>query len=247
MMTSNLQALPGMADVASCSMPSCSAGGNSGGESPPPVAVEKAIETLIEFGTTFDPTSFSLTQYLDAVGSKLGGKAPEAMIKAWDIVLEYAVPDGTTDAQIKAAIATAMDIAEALLTILPKGRRLTTLRRLAVDKQVSISASDATLAKQYKDNSVLAATTDSLTSTLGGAVTVKTQPVAKVRVETKVTSTKSQSELEAELKSPTVAAAVGGSISSVESSTGMEENSNGSVKSSAVVATSIVLLVAGFV
>jgi len=228
-------------------MPSCSAGGNSVGGASTPVAVERAIETIIEFGATFDPTSFSLPQYLAAVASKIGGKAPEAVIKAWDIVLAYAVPDGTTDSQIKAAIATTMNVAESSITILAGGRRLTTLRRLAVDKQVSISASDATLAKQYKDNSVLAATTDSLTSTLGGAVTVKTQPVAKVRVETKVTSTKSQSELEAELKSPTVAAAVGGSISSVESSTGMEENSNGSVKSSAVVATSIVLLVAGFV
>lgn len=248
-MSSTLSSMmPDMKDLSGCPKSSCSGGSGGEGESSTPVAVEKAIETMIEFATTFDPTTFDLTEYLSVVASKTGGTAPAAIIKGWDVVLAYAVAEGTTDSQLKAAIATAMNIAENLITILTGGRRLTTLRRLAVDKQVSISASDATKAKQYKDISALATTTDSLTNTLGGAVTIKTQPVTKVKVETKVTSTKSKSELETELKSPTIATAVNGTISSVESSPGTNLESSGGFRSGIMVVTSIALAaVAGFV
>merc|ERR1712227_418501 len=98
-------------------------------------------------------------------------------------------------------------------------------------------------AKEYKDKSSSTATTDSLTSTLGAAVTVATAPVTKIKVETKVTSTKPKSDLEKELKSSTMATAVGGTISSVPSAPIMEDHiSSANFGSGMMVAISIALV-----
>jgi hypothetical protein len=210
---------------------------------------------MIEFANDFDPTRVDdawLSSYMNVVVSQTGGALPEAMVSAWDIVLTYAVSGAITDADLTAAIATAMSIAEPLITILSAvtpGHTHNGGRRLAANKQVSISAVDAAKAKEYKDKSSSAATTDSLTSTLGAAVTVATAPVTKIKVETKVTSTKPKSDLETEFKSSTMVTAVGGTISSVPSAHNTVDNSMESHISSAVfgsgmmVATTIALAV----
>jgi len=204
---------------------------------------------MIEFANDFDPTRVDdawLSSYMNAVVSQTGGSLPEAVVSAWDIVLTYAVPGATTDANLTAAIAQAMSIAEPLITILSAvtpGHTHNGGRRLAANKQVSISAADAAKAKEYKDKSSSTATTDSLTSTLGAAVTVATAPVTKIKVETKVTSTKPKSDLEKELKSSTMATEVGGTISSVPSAPIMEDHiSSANFGSGMMVATSIALV-----
>jgi xanthine/CO dehydrogenase XdhC/CoxF family maturation factor len=208
--------------------------------------VEKVLNAMIE---VLDPTTFKVSEYIAAVQEKVGS-APIAEIKAWEVVIVYALSESTTDAQLKAAVATAMSVAETFVKIVTPngGRRLTSLRRLSTAKEVTITANAAAQAKQFMNDTQGTTVLDALQNTLGGDVSVQAAPKAKVTVETKITSTKTSSELETELIDPTVAVKAGGTISVSQNQNtdgpSLEGSSSGSCRSGMMVVTSIALAVA---
>jgi len=123
-------------------------------------------------------------------------------------------------------------------------RRLTSLRQLSVDKEVSITASNATKAKELKVATQGTAALDALKTALGGDVTVKTPPKTKVKVETTVTSTKTKGELEAELMDSSIANKVGGTITVAQNTNSLEPESSSGLRSGMMVVTSMALALA---
>jgi len=196
-----------------------------------------------------DPTAFRLSEYIAAVQEKVGS-APLAEIKAWEVVIVYALSESTTDAQLKAAVATAIGVAETFVKIATSngGRRLTSLRRLSIAKEVTIMANDAAEAKQFMNDTQGTTVLDSLQNTLGGDVSVQAAPKAKATVETKITTTKTSSELEIELTDPTVAAKAGGEITVSQNQNtegpSLGDSSSGSCRAGTMVVTSIALALA---
>jgi hypothetical protein len=204
-----------------------------------PVAVKQAIETLIEFP---DPEDFNLKDYIEALKGKFDADA-DATVKAWQVIIEYAVPE-VPDKELKTAISTAMGVAEEFIEILMDVRRLTSLRQLSVDKEVSITASNATKAKELKAATQGTAALDALKTALGGDVTVKTPPKTKVKVETTVTSTKTKGEVEAELMDSSFANKVGGTITVAQNTNSLEPESSSGLRSGMMVVTSMALALA---
>lgn len=244
MVLGQMKGMPGTADVSSCANPTSCSGGSSG-ETSTPVAVKQAIDTLIEFPDTFDPTNFSLVEYVNELKGRFDADAaPEAIVSAWQVIIEYAAPEGTTDEQLKTAVSTAMNVAEDLIEILMGVRRLTSLRQLSVDKKVSITASDATKAKELKIATQGTEALDSLKTALGGDVSVKTLPKTKVQVKTSVTSTKTKGELETELKESTIVKAAGGTITIAANQNTLEPESSSGLRSGMMVVTSMALALA---
>merc|ERR1712216_808394 len=228
-----------------CSGTSSSSSSSQTGVTSTPVAVEKILNTMIEL---LDPTAFDLGEYIAAVKEQTG-TVPIAEILAWEVVIGYAVPDGTTDAQLKVAVAMAMNVTESLIKIATASgaRRLTTLRRLSVDKDVTITANGAAQAKELKDDTKGTAALDSLKNALGGDVSVKTAPKTKANVETRIVSTKTMSEHETELLDSTVASKVGGTITVAQNmgGTSMETmETSGGFRSGLMIVTSIALAIA---
>merc|ERR1712139_310568 len=111
---------------------------------------------------------------------------PEAVVKAFEIVVKYVLPDATAIATAKAAIAKANDVAEDQVQLTPSSaRRLGSERRLAMSVDVTITVPDKAKAAAVQ-TSVANAT--ALESKLGGAVSVAKAPVTTAKVETKVKS-----------------------------------------------------------
>jgi hypothetical protein len=215
---------PQFAAISSCPDAVCSGGsGGSGGSgegasgetASEPSVVEKTLEAMIELS---DPTTFNLQSYIDAVKTKIGASANvNAVLKAWEIILQYALPEGTTETQLKAAIAKAMNVVETAIKIVMAasgGRRLNSNRRLAANADVTITTDTAENAKSLKTVSAGAAV-DSLKSELGGDVVVSKEPKAIAKVETKITTETSKvSDLKAQVES--VRPDVGGTITADE-------------------------------
>merc|ERR1711879_414384 len=129
-MKTTYSGMPGFADISSCGAATCS-GGNS--ESPP--AAPSLVETVLTatFDAIADPTAFDLNKYIEAVKGKTESSAVTAVVKLWEVALEYSVQDDTTEAALKAAIAKVMNVVEDAIKVVFKNgsRRLGDKRRLA--------------------------------------------------------------------------------------------------------------------
>jgi len=209
-----------------------------------PSVVEKTLEAMIELS---DPTTFNLQSYIDAVKTKTGvSTTPIAVLKAWEIILQYAVPEGATETKLKAAIAKAMNVAETAIKIVMAasgGRRLNSNRRLAANADVTITTDTAENAKSLKTVSAGAAV-DSLKSELGGDVVVSKQPKAIAKVETKITTETSKvSDLKAQVES--VGPDVGGTITA-NANPGTENPESSNSSFSFIFAPLLILLVKMF-
>merc|ERR1712139_529741 len=151
--------LPGLSN---CASSTCSS------DSAAPTLVETTIMASIQMS---DPLAFDVTKCVEAVKKATGvTEIPEAVVKAFEIVVKYVLPDATAIATAKAAIAKANDVAEDQGQ-LPRSsaRRLGAERRLAMNVDVTITVPDKTKAAAVQ-TSVANAT--ALESELGGAVSV---------------------------------------------------------------------------
>merc|ERR1712159_49579 len=182
---------PGFADISSCAEATCSGGSSSGstggdGENSAPSLVETILTAKIE---VIDPTTFSIQIYIDSVKSKTGSSAVTAEVKMWEVALVYSVPDNTTEAKLKAAIAKAMVLTENDIKVVFQAgsRRLGDKRRLAANAAVTMTTADAAKAKTLMTDSGNSAKINDLATELGGSVTA-TKPTAKAKVETKVST-----------------------------------------------------------
>jgi len=123
------------------------------------------------------------------VKNKTGSSAVTAEVKMWEVALVYSVPDNTTEAKLKAAIAKAMVLTENDIKVVIQAgsRRLGDKRRLAANADVTMTTADAAKAKTLMTDSGNSAKINDLATELGGSVTA-TKPTAKAKVETKVST-----------------------------------------------------------
>merc|ERR1711976_843389 len=90
--------LPGLAK---CAAGTCSS---------TPAEVETTLMASIEIS---DPLAFDLDKYKEAVKKATGvAQLPEAVVKAFEIIVKYMLPDATDIAKARAAIAKANGVAE---------------------------------------------------------------------------------------------------------------------------------------
>merc|ERR1719456_407342 len=93
--------LPGLSN---CASSTCSS------DSAAPAQVETTIMASIQIS---DPLAFDVTKYVEAVKKATGVvQLPEAVVKAFEIVVKYVLPDATMMATARAAIAKANDVVE---------------------------------------------------------------------------------------------------------------------------------------
>jgi len=228
--------LPGLANCASAT---CSSGS---GPSPTPAEVETTLMASIELS---DPLAFSLEKYVEAVKKATGvAQLPEAVVKAFEIIVKYMLPDATDIATARAAIAKANGVAEDRVQVAQSGsRRLGAGRRLASNVDVTITVTDKEKAVAVQTS---AANTTALGSELGGAVSVTKAPVTTAKVETKVKSAPSAaSQLASQIES--AGSDVGGTIKAEVQTAAPQTSSNGaSSHFSFVLAAAVVCVRAAF-
>jgi len=234
------------AEISTCGAASCS--GGSSGQSPaappsPPAPVQTILTAMIQMS---DPTNFDISVFKEAVKTKTGSSAVEAVVKFWEVALKYSVPAGATEATLKAAIAKAMNVAlDKIKVVLAAagGRRLSDKRRLATNADVTFTAPDAAAAKTLMADSGDSAKLSNLGTELGGTVTAVETAKAKAKVETTVSTEPSKvNGLTAQVES--VGSAVGGTITAtVGTSTQSLESNSSNSKWSLSFAPLLILLV----
>jgi hypothetical protein len=230
------------AEIGNCGAASCS-GGSSPAPAPPspPAPVQTILTAMIQMS---DPTTFNISAFKEAVKTKTGSSAVEAVVKFWEVALKYSVPAGATEATVKAAIAKAMNVAlDTIKVVLAGGRRLGDKRRLATNADVTLTAPDAATAKTLMTDSGDSAKLSNLGTELGGTVTAVETAKAKAKVETTVSTEPSQvSGLTAQVES--VGSDVGGTITAtVGTSTNSLESNSSNSKWSLSFAPLLILLV----
>merc|ERR1712118_16786 len=195
--------LPGLAN---CAAATCS---SASGASAKPAEVETTLVASIQLS---DPLKFDLDKYIEAVQKATGvEQLPVAVVKAFEIIVKYMLPESTDIAKATAAIAKANAVGEEQVQVVESGsRRLGAGRRLASNVDVTITVADKEQAAAVQTSSAKAA---ALGSELGGVVTVAKAPVTTAKVETKVKSAPSAaSQLVSQIESESVGSAVGGTI-----------------------------------
>jgi len=200
----------------------CTANCAGSGSTPvtPPAKVEQTFDAVINLD---DPTTFALKLFVDAVKAATGvTELPTAIVKAFEIIVQYTVPHAATVAQIKKAVATGNGVEESQVAVSPVARRRlgsSTSSSAAKDMDVTIIIDGSTdpaaagvKAKAVKA-SAGAATAAVLKTALGGDVIVKTQPKATAKVETKVKAETSKAvQMKTAIESNAVGNAVGGTV-----------------------------------
>jgi len=229
--------LPGLAK---CVSSACS---SESGPSPTPAQVETTLMASIELA---DPLTFSLEKYLEAVKKATGvEELPAAVVKAFEIIVKYVLPDATEMSKAKTAIAKVNAVTEDEVQVTQSGaRRLGAGRRLANDVVVTITVLEKTKAAAVQKS---AASTTTLGSELGGAVSVKEAPVTTAKVETKVKSAPSAaSQLKSQIES--AGSDVGGTIKAEVKVAAPQPSSSGASSStfSIALAAAAILLRAAF-
>merc|ERR1712232_1368839 len=225
-MKTTYSGMPGFADISSCGTASCSGGSTGGGSTAANSPVETTLTAMIQMS---DPTTFNISTFIESVKGKTGSTVVKAVLKFWEVALVYSVPEGTTEAALKAAIAKAMNVAEDIIKVViaaAGGRRLGDKRRLATNADVTMTATDAATAKTLMTGSGNSTKISNLGTELGGTVVAVEAAKAKAKVETKVTTEPSKvSVLTAHLESAgsdvggTITATVGTSTETLESNT----------------------------
>jgi len=176
---------PGFAEISNCGAATCSGGSSGAPAAPSPV--DTLITAKIEVS---DPTTFNVNSYLDAVKNKTGSSQVTVDLKRWEVTLEFSVPDATTKATLKVAIAKTMGIAESSIievVIETSRRRLGDKRRLAANAAVTVAEPEASKANQLMTDYKSSANVNNLGTELGGSVTA-TKATAKAKVETTVST-----------------------------------------------------------
>merc|ERR1711971_1467454 len=165
---------------------------------------------------------------------------PVAVVKAFEIIVKYLLPESTDIAKATAAIAKANAVGEEQVQVVESGsRRLGAGRRLAANVDVTVTVADKEKAAAVQTS---AAETTALDSELGGEVTVAKAPVTTAKVETKVKSAPSAaSQLVSQIESENVGAAVGGTIKA-EVTKAAADTSGASSNFSIVLAAVVILL-----
>jgi len=223
--------LPGLSKCASAT---CSSGSSP---SPTPAEVETTLMANIEIP---DPLAFNLDKYIEAVKKATGvAQLPVAVVKAFEIIVKYMLPDATDIAKATAAIAKANGVAEDQVKVTQSNsRRLGAGRRLANSFDVTITVADKEKAAAVQTS---AAKTDALGSELGGTVSVAKAPVATVKVETKVKSAPSAAnQLASQIES--AGSDVGGTIKAEVQAAAPQPSSNGAASNFSIVLAAIVIL-----
>merc|ERR1711977_246914 len=169
-----------MPGLSKCASAACS----SNGPSLTPVEVETTLMANIQIS---DPLAFDVNKYVEAVKKATGvAKLPEAVVKAFEIVVKYVLPDAIVVATARAAFAKANDVLENQIQVTQSGaRRLGAGRRLGMNVDVTITVPDKSKAAAVQTS---AANVTVLESELGGAVSVAKAPVTTAKVETRVRS-----------------------------------------------------------
>lgn len=221
-----------------CASPTCSG-------SSEPTEVTTTLMSHVHYPAHFDPTTFDIDAYIDAVKTALGvSAAPDAVLKAWEILVSYVVPAGSDLVALKTAVATANSIEESAIILTTATRRLNQGRRLGTQVDAKINVPDAAKAKEVKTS---AASVDALTTALGGAVSVKTgsEPAAAAVIETVVKSDASKATNLQNLIAD-AGAAVGGTITAEvvpnNSGSGPASETASSVRSSSIMVAAVLLL-----
>merc|ERR1711981_1487609 len=195
--------LPGLAKCASATCSSAS------GAPAKPAEVETTLMASIQLS---DPLKFDLDKYVEAVQKATGvEQLPVAVVKAFEIIVKYMLPESTDIAKATAAIAKANAVGEEQVQVVESGsRRLGAGRRLAANVDVTITVADKETAAAVQTS---AAETATLGSELGGEVKVAKAPVTTAKVETKVKSAPSAaSQLVSQIEGKSVGSAVGGTV-----------------------------------
>merc|ERR1712159_20131 len=225
--------LPGLANCASATCSSSQAGA-----SPTPAEVETTLMAHIHIS---DPLTFNLDRYVEAVKKATGvAQLPEAVLKAFEIIVKYALPDATLISKAKAAIAKANDVSESQVKVTQSSaRRLGAGRRLAMNVDVTITVPDKTKAAAVQTSAANAAT---LESEIGGTVSVAKAPATTAKVETKVKSAPSATaQLASQIES--AGSDVGGTIKAEVKAAAPQPSSSGASSSiSIALAASLMLL-----
>merc|ERR1719191_1497161 len=224
--------LPGLAKCASAT---CSS------ESGPFAKPAEVETTLMASIVLTDPLKFDLDKYVEAVQKATGvEQLPVAVVKAFEIIVKYMLPESTDIAKATAAIAKANAVGEEQVQVVESGsRRLGLGRRLATNVDVTITVADKEKAAAVQTSAANAAALD---SELGGTVTVTKAPVTTAKVETKVKSAPSAaSQLVSQIESEEVGSAVGGTIKA-EVTAAAADTSGASSNFSIVLAAVVILL-----
>jgi len=222
--------LPGLSK---CGSATCSSG--TGPSTPAEVETTLMASILIS-----DPLAFDIDKYVEAVKKATGvSQLPEAVVKAFEIVVKYSLPDSTVISTARAAIAKASDVAENQVQVTQSsGRRLGAGRRLAVNVDVTITVPDKTKAAAVQTSAANVAT---LASELGGAVSVAKAPVTTAKVETKVKSAPSATgQLVSQIES--AGSDVGGTVKAEIVAGGPEPSFNSAASNFSIILTAVVIL-----
>jgi hypothetical protein len=172
--------LPGLSKCASAA---CSSQSQPGAP-PTPAEVETTLMATVHID---NPLTFDVNKYVEAVKKATGvAQLPEAVVKAFEIVVKYVLPDATAMATARAAIAKANDVLENQIKVTQSSaRRLGAGRRLGMNVDVTITVLDQWKAAAVQTS---AANVTVLESELGGTVSVAKAPATTAKVETKVRS-----------------------------------------------------------
>merc|ERR1711937_805060 len=188
-----------------------------------------------------DPLTFDLDKYVEAVKKATGvDKLPEAVVKAFEIIVKYVLPDATTIAAAKASIAKANDVAENQVQVAKSSaRRLGAGRRLATNVDVTITVPDKSKAAAVQKS---ASNTTTLESEIGGSVSITKAPVTTAKVETKVKRARPVTGKQLLSQIETAGPAVGGTIKAEVKASVVHTSSSGASRNLSVLLAAVVIL-----
>jgi len=161
------------------------------GPSGTPAEVETTIMAVMQVS---DPLAFELDRYVEAVKKATRvTQLPKAVVKEFQILVKYVLPNAILDSGAKAAIVKASNVLDSQVQVTQSSaRRLRAGRRLALNiVDVTITVPDKSKAAAVKTS---ASDLGALESEIGGHVSVANAPVTTAQVETKVKSAPSAAD-----------------------------------------------------
>lgn len=205
-----------------------------------PTEVETTLMAHIHLA---DPLAFSVEKYVEAVKKATGvAQLPEAVVKAFEIIVKYALPSATEIAAAKAAIAKANGVEETHVQVAQGSARRLGARRLSMNVDVTITVPDKTKAAEVLTS---ASNVTALGSELGGEVSVTSAPVTSAKVETKVKSSPSAaSKLVSQIESvgPDVGGTIKAEVKTAAPGISVEPSSNSASSNFNIVLVAVLIL-----
>jgi len=153
------------------------------GPSPAPAEVERTVMAIIQIP---DPLEFDLDRYVEAVKKATGWavKAVKAAVKAFEISVNYVLPDAMRISEAKAGIAKAINVLESQVQVSHTDIWVNGTRLALNAVPVNITVPDKSKAAAVKTS---AADVAALESEIDGHVSLALPPVTAAKVETTVT------------------------------------------------------------